>query len=382
MSRGAFAFALLLYVVLFTLVATVVGGTAPLPTTTRIPSNATSAGTLIFGIREQIEVGDRNGANYFLRTSPETRGALTLRSHSTLDLVPGIDQRPLTDSLTARQLDPGIAGFLSARTSTPPINGPLVSMASNLGVTPMQIALTDQTMFLEEIGSPVPEPATWFPAALLAGAIAWSQRHRLAGIFARRIRSDSRAHWFAPMIVGSFLVSIASASASPVHIVPETGFRDIALIRGGASKATPALLATSAYTNINLGQNQSALVSGAPGQTVFLSLKNFLMSGNSTFTLQGTATTNFIITVKKKFSLSGTARVLLTGGLQWNNVVFLVLGKGKVTLSGHSSLEGIIVAVQRTVIMSDYSIVRGNVIAYKVLLRDSAQIIHPPVMSP
>jgi autotransporter-associated beta strand protein len=42
-----------------------------------------------------------------------------------------------------------------------------------------------------EVG-PVPEPATWFAAALLAGATAWSQRHRFTPILrTRRLQHDS-----------------------------------------------------------------------------------------------------------------------------------------------------------------------------------------------
>jgi hypothetical protein len=48
----------------------------------------------------------------------------------------------------------------------------------------MQIALGEQAIFIDEI-PPVPKPAMWLAAALLAGALAWSQRHRLA----RNLRS-------------------------------------------------------------------------------------------------------------------------------------------------------------------------------------------------
>ena len=114
-----------------------------------------------------------------------------------------------------------------------------------------------------------------------------------------------------------------------------------------------------------------------------LSLKSFLMSGSATFTLQGTATTSFVINVNKQFSLSGMAKIMLSGDVQWNNVVFNVRGQGSVvTLSGHSSLTGILNANDRTVKMSGQAIVYGKVNAKKLRLLESSQIIEPPVVSP
>lgn len=151
----------------------------------------------------------------------------------------------------------------------------------------------------------------------------------------------------------------------------------MAIARDVASQDTFARMAPGAYTNISLGQKQGIIVQGGPGETVVLNLKNFVISGSATFTLQRTATTNFIINVTKQFSLSNNAKIVLSGGLQWNHVFFDVLGKGDVTLSGHSWLAGILTASQRMVKLTDHSTVWGQVIANKVLIRDSAQIIHP-----
>jgi cytoskeletal protein CcmA (bactofilin family) len=150
-----------------------------------------------------------------------------------------------------------------------------------------------------------------------------------------------------------------------------------------ASDHAFALESTRSYTSFNLDRNQSVLVTGAPGETVVLKLRSFTLSGNATFTLQGTATTIFIINVTKQFSLSGHSKIVLSGGLQWDNVLFNVRGQGnRVRLSGHSSFEGILMANQRTVKLRGHSTVWGEVIANRVSLRNSAQIIHSPVISP
>src|SRR6185295_15549545 len=98
------------------------------------------------------------------------------------------------------------------------------------------------------------------------------------------------------------------------------------------------------YSNINLRGWHSTTVTGAPGETVVLSLRDFQLAGHSTFTLQGTATTTFIINVSGQFSLLKNARIVLSGGVQWNDVLFNVRGSGTVSISGDASLQGILMA--------------------------------------
>jgi hypothetical protein len=93
-------------------------------------------------------------------------------------------------------------------------------------------------------------------------------------------------------------------------------------------------LAASAYafsltpnrsnTSVKIRGDHNITITGAPGETVVLSLKNFILKGNSSFTLQGTATTTFIINVSKKFSLKGNSHIDLAG-LQCNQVLFNVI---------------------------------------------------------
>ena len=152
-----------------------------------------------------------------------------------------------------------------------------------------------------------------------------------------------------------------------------------------ASNHAFSLAPTRALTDISLGGNQglARTVTGAPGETVVLSLRSFIMRGDSVFTLQGTATTIFIINVKRQFSLTDRARIVLSGGLTWDDVLFNVRGKGStVTLSGHADFQGILLATKRTVQLSGHSEVDGEIIANKVLLNGGSQVIHPPVASP
>jgi cytoskeletal protein CcmA (bactofilin family) len=150
-----------------------------------------------------------------------------------------------------------------------------------------------------------------------------------------------------------------------------------------ASDHAFALAPTRSYTNINLVRNQNITVQGAPGETVVLSLKNFVMQGSATFTLQGTATTNFIINVTRQFSLSGYAKIVLSGSVQWDNVLFNVRGQGTdVLLSSNARLEGILMANLRTVRLSGQSRVIGEVIAKRIVMSNGSQITHPPVVSP
>jgi len=151
------------------------------------------------------------------------------------------------------------------------------------------------------------------------------------------------------------------------------------------SKRTNGLAASfgSLTSNdIRLSGYQQSVIASAPGSTVTVNLQNFALSGHSTLTLLGDATATFIINVTKQFSLAQSAKVVLSGGIQWNHVFFNVLGTGTpVTLSGGTSLAGTLMATQRITKLRDHAIVYGNVFAQSVVIRQAAQIITPPVVS-
>jgi hypothetical protein len=159
-----------------------------------------------------------------------------------------------------------------------------------------------------------------------------------------------------------------------------------ATIHGGDSNLDASSLAamnTSTYygglpstdTRTSFTGNGNVTILGAPGNNVF-NLTNFTLSGG-TFTLVGTAATNFIFNISNQFSLSGAAQIVLSGaGFTSDNVLFNVTTPGsKVDLSGQSSLQGIVMANQRTVNVTGGSIVKGRVIANKVTLSGSSQIV-------
>jgi Ice-binding-like len=118
-------------------------------------------------------------------------------------------------------------------------------------------------------------------------------------------------------------------------------------------------------------------VSGAPFETVVFKLTNFALTGG-TFTLQGSVTTNFVFNVTNQFSLSGAAKIVLSGGVTWNNVLWNVTGGGTgPSLTGQSSLQGVLMANNRTISISGGSSVAGKVIANKVSLSGGSQITSP-----
>jgi hypothetical protein len=215
-------------------------------------------------------------------------------------------------------------------------------------------------------------------------------------------------------IAGLFFVGVFGASAGLAQSLPEIGDRqrgeDLDFPRNEALKVsgdesmgaplynsdsqvnnvaeetinapTPRSPANS-FTRLTLVKHQSVTLNGAPGETVTLKLGHFVLSGNSTFTLQGTATTTFIIEVKNQFSLTGNAKVVLLGGVQWDDVIFVVRGKGDVvSVSRNASLQGILMANKRKVRLRNHSIVNGQVMARVVTLRGLSQIDQPPIVSP
>lgn len=146
--------------------------------------------------------------------------------------------------------------------------------------------------------------------------------------------------------------------------------------------ALPVTPTYAGLTNVNLSGHQNITITGAPGQTVVLKLQNFIIS-SGTFTLQGSANTNFVINVSSQFSLTDHSQIILSGGVSWDDVLFNVVGSGSTaTMSGGSTLNGVLMATNRTVDLSGSSTVNGEVIANKISLSGSSKIVHPPLSSP
>ena len=148
-----------------------------------------------------------------------------------------------------------------------------------------------------------------------------------------------------------------------------------------ASDHAASLTPNRSNTSISLTGHDNMTITGAPGETVVLSLKNFILQGNSSFTLQGTATTTFVINVNKKFSLKGNSHIDLVG-LQWNQVLFNVVGdNGRVHLGGNSIFNGILMADDRTVELRGHATASGEIIANRLKLYGSSRVLHPAVVS-
>jgi cytoskeletal protein CcmA (bactofilin family) len=179
------------------------------------------------------------------------------------------------------------------------------------------------------------------------------------------------------------------AQITGAQIHDQDDFLDNEAAAAMATSRHAASLQSNAFgpNDLQLTGKRNFTLSGAPGDTVVLKLGNFTLSGNSSFTLQGTASTTFIINVTKQFALSGNSKIVLSGGVQWNNVLFNISGRDSgVTLGANSSFSGILMANRRTVQLSGGATVTGEVIAnrfiFKAGLNGESTITHPPIVSP
>jgi hypothetical protein len=120
-----------------------------------------------------------------------------------------------------------------------------------------------------------------------------------------------------------------------------------------------------------------------PGNSTVLNLTDIVLGTNQTLTLSGSASDVFILNVSRNFSLGSQSKIVLSGGLAWDDVLFNVKGKGSnISLGAGSTLNGILMGTQRLVSMDAGSTVRGEVISNQLTMVGGAQIIHPPVTSP
>jgi hypothetical protein len=342
-----------------------------------IIADMNSSGSLIFGDNALAPFGP-NRFDFFTRAHAH-RGAVTFRWHrfGSFSMEPNWSTNSSIIRNTAVVPLPEVSS--TSATVTPPTT---CLGASDGGTSALQIAFGEQSGFAAENIAPVPEPASWVAAALVFAAIGWSQRRRLARSFFGRRR---RIGFFVSGALFTFAFNafgtVSENFSQPGNlnwdltggsIADNDNFGAVQNLNQTINASTPFL------TSVKLSDNQSLGVSGAPGETVTLLLKNFLMSGSSTFTLEGTATTRFVINVNKRFSLSDNARIILAGNTQWNNVTFNVRGSGRtIELSGSSTLTGILNASGRIVRLTDQALVNGQVIAKKLLVLDSAHVASP-----
>ena len=141
------------------------------------------------------------------------------------------------------------------------------------------------------------------------------------------------------------------------------------------SDAAAAESVSAAYASLT-NVNGTMSITGGPNEKVVLSLQDFKLNGGATFTLQGTATTSFIINVRGTFALTGNSQIVLAG-VPPQNVLFNILGKGsQVAFSGKSGMSGILLALNRKVDLSSGHVV-GKVIANQVVITSGGSVITP-----
>jgi hypothetical protein len=136
-------------------------------------------------------------------------------------------------------------------------------------------------------------------------------------------------------------------------------------------------------TNVNITNvSQSMTIRETLGQKVVINLQNFVMSAG-TFTLEGTATTTYIINVKNQFSLNNAKIVLadLSGivnsptGVQASNVLFNIRSSGiQISLNQGTQMSGILLALGDKVSLSGGK-VYGRVIGNQVNITSGGQVI-------
>ena len=179
-----------------------------------------------------------------------------------------------------------------------------------------------------------------------------------------------------------FLGSITHDSAYLLQ-----GYND-AIAASAVAKALTATSGTVSTAVITSAKSQADLGITGPldGNTYVLNLTDLILQGaNAVLTLNGTATTNYVINVNRYMSLAGGAKINLAGGITPQNVLYNVNQNTingvqyDVTLSGGSEARGIILATTRAVKLTGDSKVFGEVIAKSVSLSGSSNVINPLV---
>ena len=153
-----------------------------------------------------------------------------------------------------------------------------------------------------------------------------------------------------------------------------------------ALTATPGTVSTAVITSAKSEVDLGISGGGQAGETYVLNLTDLILQGTSAvLTLNGTATTNYVINVNRYMSLAGGAKINLAGGITPQNVLYNVNQNTingvqyDVTLSGGSEARGIILATTRAVKLTGDSKVFGEVIAKSVSLSGSSNVINPLV---
>ena len=144
-------------------------------------------------------------------------------------------------------------------------------------------------------------------------------------------------------------------------------------------------------TSLNIGKNQSRIFDNTPfGGKYVMNLSSFVMGGGNTnanggtLTLNGAAGSAFVLNISGAFSLGGSAKILLTGGLTVSDVLFNVTGSNSTfTIGGDALFNGTLLAynssgAQRTLQITGHNTqINGELLANRILLQSGAHVKKP-----
>jgi hypothetical protein len=145
-----------------------------------------------------------------------------------------------------------------------------------------------------------------------------------------------------------------------------------ALSLSNAAFAEPVTSRYAGLTMVNLNGG-SLTITGSANEKVVLKLTNFVLAHGADFTLQGTATTSFLVNITGNFALSGGSNISLLN-VPVANVLFNIRGHGTFNISGGSNISGNLLALNGTVNISGGSNITGVVIANQVNLSNNSNV--------
>jgi cytoskeletal protein CcmA (bactofilin family) len=181
---------------------------------------------------------------------------------------------------------------------------------------------------------------------------------------------------------GNLSVAPKAAISGPIYHNSATD----SLLTAGTAAALNASsaafgFAPTAGTPTTLNQKINLTLSTGVNTRAVYTLQDFKLANNVTLTLQGTASSAFVFNVKNDFMLGTSSKVVLSGGLTWNHVLFNVLNKD-VSMNDSEQITGILLAAHNKVTLSNSAQVTGGIIANQIVLNDSAKVTRPPIVSP
>jgi hypothetical protein len=142
-----------------------------------------------------------------------------------------------------------------------------------------------------------------------------------------------------------------------------------------AAFAEPVTPRYATLTRVYLS-GSSLTITGGANEKVVLRLTDFVLTNNSTFTLSGTATTSFIVNITGNFSITGNSHISLVN-VPVANVLFNVRGTGTAVSMGNSTMQGNLLALNRTVNIGQNGQVTGKVIANQVNISGNSSVVSP-----